>query len=67
METKMRAAPRFDAERTDRKGAVGAPARARALVVADTGKWSRDRSFLFIVGTASMLWAAIYGATLTFF
>lgn len=62
----MRAAPRFDAyRRTDRMGAQGVPARARALAVADTGKWSRDRSFVFIMGTASLLWAAMYGVSLT--
>jgi hypothetical protein len=61
----MRAAPRYDAERTDRKGAVGAPVKARALVATDQGQWSQRRSFLFVMGTASLLWAAIYGATLT--
>ncbi len=61
----MRAAPRYDADRHDRVGAVGASVEARALVVADTGNWPSDRSFVFIMGTASLLWIAMYRAALT--
>ena len=63
----MHAAPRYDdVAQIDRTGTRGVPVGAMALAATvTTGTWPGALRCAFILGTAGLLWTAIYGIALT--